>query len=263
MLVLYAINVQVQKINSRYWTHLKKKVLALCWLQNSYAPVSCLSTMHDITVQWLGGQDHPHRTQFLFNLLEECSRASRNHLGRYLWDFMVQSAMWLFTAFRSRAYEVVYWASSHDWQLQMCSTQQGYSSQGWDVLELDSVLYTLEYFLYTVLCASESQRGQNPEEELKRKPILLQSRNPAEYRNDVLSKIIPRILNPLGTVINQKYCSVIYNFYCVQGREISMRTSPIGLLGFPSLFHSNGLTILNVRCENNDHIGSVELYTLC
>lgn len=29
-------------------------------------------------------------------------------------------------------------------------------------------------------------------------PITLRSKNPCDYRNDVLAKIIPRILNPLG-----------------------------------------------------------------
>ena len=30
-------------------------------------------------------------------------------------------------------------------------------------------------------------------------PMTLNSTNPADYRNDVLAKIIPSILNPLGT----------------------------------------------------------------
>lgn len=45
------------------------------------------------------------------------------------------------------------------------------------------------------------KESKTPDQVLLTNPIQLTSRDPNDYRNDVLAKIIPRILNPLGNMI--------------------------------------------------------------
>ena len=53
-------------------------------------------------------------------------------------------------------------------------------------------------FVYISATSKSVKEPKSPDEFLHDNPYRLVSEDPAEYRNDVLAKIVPRILNPLG-----------------------------------------------------------------
>ena len=60
---------------------------------------------------------------------------------------------------------------------------------------------------------------KSPHEFLNDNPIRLVSEDPAEYRNDVLAKIVPRILNPLGKLFTTTTATVLHGFKRVSPSE--------------------------------------------